>query len=107
MVTNVTEEVVMVPRCRRCGRCCYYIKNDRLTRCKHLVHLNGKAGLTLCRVYKKRLWKLNQGENLVIDEIQTDEGKRPIICVERTMCKYNYDGCPYNSVHPEKEVAPW
>ena len=80
-----------------------------MTKCKHLIRLRGKYGKTLCRVYHKRLWKLSQGENLVIDLIDTGTGKRPVICTERIMSTYNYVGCPYNVLNEcrGKKFAPW
>lgn len=71
-------------KCLRCGRCCYYLKNKKLTRCRFLVKL--PSGRTLCRNYKKRV-----GTILGIN----DDGNQ-VICVPREFWPENYPNCPYN-----------
>lgn len=68
--------------CRLCGKCCFYIKEGRLKKCKHLVKL--KSGKTLCRIYTNR--------NRV--GIPLDDG---IVCTERKDSFFDYEGCPYNT----------
>ena len=72
-------------RCNRCGKCCHYMLNGELKRCKYLVNL--KNGTTICRVYGSRLGK-------VIDE--NKKTKQKIICIERQNSYVDYEDCPFN-----------
>lgn len=71
-------------KCLRCGQCCYYMKNNKLNRCRFLVKL--PSGKTLCRNYKSHV-----GTVLCIN----DDGNT-VMCVPRIMWKVNYPNCPYN-----------
>jgi len=78
------------PSCLLCGKCCYYIKEDKLKKCQHLVWL--RSGRTLCRIYnhKDRIGK-------VLDK------DIKVICINRKDSKFNFPNCPYNSgkdIHP-------
>lgn len=70
--------------CLRCGRCCHYIIDGRIKKCKHLVKIKGK---TLCRIYNKRLGQ-------VIDK---DSKGNKIICINREDSPIDYVDCPYNT----------
>lgn len=72
------------PVCTRCGRCCHYMKNGKLTKCRFLIRL--PSGKTLCRIYKKRV-----GTILGIN----DDGNK-VMCVPREALAENYPNCPYN-----------
>lgn len=75
------------PTCLRCGLCCHYIKDGKLTSCKYLVKISN--GKTYCKVYKNRL-------NRKID----DEG---FYCTFRVFSPIDYPGCPYNKGKPMTE----
>jgi len=75
--------------CLRCGRCCSYLLNGKVKKCKYLVKLSG--GKTICRVYKNRLGK-------VIDKDK--ENDELVVCTERSVSPYDYKACPYNTDKP-------
>jgi len=66
--------------CVNCGKCCYYIKDGVLKKCKHLVKLSN--GKTLCRVYKTRLGR------------EIDKG---VYCTMYERLEYEFEGCPLNT----------
>jgi hypothetical protein len=74
------------PKCIMCGKCCHYILDGKLVKCKHLVRL--PSGKTLCRIYKTRL-----GTSI-------GPGR---VCAQRERRHENFDGCPYNRPEWNKE----
>jgi hypothetical protein len=83
----------MMIECNSCGKCCHYIKKGVRVKCPFLVLLpNGK---TRCRQYHSRLGKT----------IGKVDGKI-IRCTERKFSDFNYSGCPYNVLFPDKEMCP-
>ena len=78
------------PQCRRCGRCCYVLKDGKWVKCRYLVKLsNGKS---LCRTYNnKRIGK------------DCGSGAR---CGFRYQSEWNFKDCPYNELYPDKPIAP-
>jgi len=70
-------------KCHRCGRCCQYMKDGKLIRCKYLIGKIG--GITSCRIYRQRLGTI------------VDDG---IGCFE--VSPYNWKDCEYND-----EGKPW
>jgi hypothetical protein len=66
------------PICHLCGKCCHYIKDGKILKCRNLILLNGK---TICRIYTNRLG------------FKIDEGVK---CSTRISLKQNFKGCPYN-----------
>lgn len=75
--------------CKRCGRCCHYILDGKIKKCKYLI-VHGKT--TSCRIYKHR-----------IGTIVTPMGNR---CGYRKDSIYNFEGCPYNKLYPDKPMFP-
>lgn len=76
-------------KCKRCGKCCHFVVDGKLTsqHCKYLVY--GVHG-TFCRVYYRRLG------------VKTKPGE---VCLLRCDTEYDYEGCPLNSGKPiAKEV---
>ena len=67
-------------KCLFCGKCCYYLENGILTKCKFLV--KRKNGKTLCRVYSTRL-----GRPIGVNHH----------CDLRVNSEFDYEGCPYNT----------
>lgn len=65
--------------CRRCGRCCYYMKNGKKVKCKFLVR---HKTITSCRVYHQRVRFLDYGDNgsLIVcmnrEELTPEEWKK-------------------------------
>ena len=83
----VNEDVNKEIPCKCCGKCCYVIENNRKIKCRMLKILG--EGKTKCRRYYGRLghrisknWK----------------------CGMREKSYFNYEGCPYNTLHPEKPM---
>lgn len=71
--------------CNRCGKCCWYTKGNKLTKCKYLVKLN--HNIWHCMIY----------ENRVGTVISIIDGKS-IICGPRIDKKEIYPNCPYNEL---------
>jgi hypothetical protein len=67
--------------CNRCGLCCWYYLDGRLTKCKYLVQLRNNR--TACRVH---------GYHVGIEIINGH------LCQAEP--SFNYPNCPFNS--PEK-----
>ncbi len=65
--------------CIKCGKCCHYLFNGKLKRCKFLKQDN------TCKIYHRRIGT------------RIDKG---IICTYRTMSPVDYPGCPYNTDKP-------
>lgn len=68
--------------CKRCGRCCHYIREGKVKKCLYLIRLGN--GVTSCRVY----------------DCPGRVGKvigKGVKCVNREDSPFDYDGCPYNS----------
>ncbi len=62
-----------------CGKCCHYIIDGKIFKCKNLIKLSN--GKTLCRIYNNRLgYKIAPGFK----------------CGLRENFKMNFVGCPYN-----------
>lgn len=74
--------------CLRCGKCCHYLLDGKLKKCKHLVRF--RNGKTLCRVYNSRV-------GMTID---TDSKGRRIVCILRSESPVDYPGCPFNMGKP-------
>ena len=70
--------------CLRCGKCCYSPKGKK---CHFLRYL--KDGTTKCMKYNDRI-------GTALD--------KNCACNLREKSIYNYEGCPYNALHPEKEI---
>lgn len=73
-------------KCKRCGRCCLYLKNGIEVRCKYLIGIIDK--ITSCRIYRQRLGR-------VINVLPLPYGD--VICASRNP-KQIIEGCPYNEV---------
>jgi len=78
--------VVGIITCRRCGRCCHYMKNGKLKACKYLIKFNNK---TSCRIYKQK--------NRIGKVIDVNENGQ-IMCLPRVMDNRNFLNCPYNKI---------
>jgi len=77
----------MEKKCRRCSKCCQYIKNGRTLDCPYLFR-DISLGNS-CEVYDDRLGKF-------IDRVDGN----PIVCVSRDKTSHDYIGCPYNTNKP-------
>jgi hypothetical protein len=75
--------------CEKCGKCCYWIVKDKIVRCKFLRVQ--ESGETRCIRYYNRLG--------------TPLGKG-IKCGFRKDAPFNFEGCPYNVLYPEKPMFP-
>ena len=78
--------------CKRCGRCCHFIADGKVRKCKHLVML-GKV--SLCRIFNKRLGQI----------IYVDKKGEKTYCGMRENIKSDYKGCPFNKGYPIKDVG--
>jgi hypothetical protein len=67
------------------GKCCTYMLDGKLKRCKYLVKLNSNR--TLCRVYATRLGR-------ILDT--SSDGKTMIRCMLKKDSSIHYDTCPYD-----------
>ena len=76
------------PVCKRCGKCCHFIVDGKVLKCKYLRKFKGT---TFCRIYPNRLGVL------CLDGYDYK-------CIERKDSSWNYEGCPYNILHPERPV---
>lgn len=75
--------------CLNCGRCCHNLVNGVWIPCRYLKRLSD--GTTRCRVYYRRMGlKLEKNWK----------------CSLRKDSPYNFTGCPYNVLFPEKPMAP-
>jgi len=75
--------------CLRCGKCCHFLVDGKITPCMYLKKLpNGK---TFCTVYKTRLGR----------KTHETEGH---YCNYRLDGKYNFIGCPYNKLTPNNPI---
>jgi len=72
-----------MPKCLKCGKCCYWMDNGVLKRCPFLKKDNS------CPRYYHR-------HGLIIG---TQDGK-PVYCNYRKEVPYDYNGCPYNTGKP-------
>lgn len=94
-------------KCQRCGLCCFYWKLGRRVKCRHLRY-NRRTKKTYCKIYTKRKFMLENGDNPVIDFYFHPELNRrtSVICVYREHRKENFEGCLYNKKEwkNEKEV---
>jgi hypothetical protein len=75
--------------CKRCGKCCHYLYHGKEYKCRFLVKL--PDGTTVCRIYKNRI-----GTNI--------DGKAR--CGPREQSSFNYEGCDYNILSPNKPMFP-
>jgi hypothetical protein len=71
-------------KCKRCGKCCYYLKNDILLKCRYLI---GEK-ITSCRIYKNRLGTI----------IDTNINGMKIFCDERKNVTRQIPGCVFNKI---------
>ena len=87
-----------MPICKRCSKCCYYLKNGtKLYKCKHLVLIHGTER-SLCRIYNKRL-------GTVIDTYIDNKGIKHLVkCINRIDDKTNYPGCNFNQEGYEMNI---
>lgn len=75
--------------CKRCGKCCHWIAEGKVIKCKYLIKLSNDR--TLCRIYKNRKgYIMSKG----------------MICGDRLNSRWNYEGCPYNELSPDKPMFP-
>lgn len=66
--------------CKRCGKCCFFLKEGILTPCFFLINAGHKV--TACRIYPNRMnHKIN----------------KKIFCTARKNSQYDFAGCPYNT----------
>lgn len=72
------------PTCKRCGKCCHIIVNNKLSplKCKYLRFKGEKA---YCSIYDRRLGK----------KIRNDT-----FCIPRAQSEWDYAGCPLNTNKP-------
>jgi hypothetical protein len=70
-------------KCNRCGRCCHFILNGQIKKCRFCIKI---GDITVCRKYKNRLKEV----------IYSDKDKKTF-CGERINTKYDYKDCPYNT----------
>ena len=103
-ITTVHYTINQTQGCLRCGKCCFYqLPDGRVKRCKHMV-FNRKMGKSICRSWVERNNKLRNGENLVIDTVETRFGKKQVVCITRQQDRNDHIGCPLNTGKP---IAPW
>ena len=69
--------------CLRCGKCCHYVIDNTVKRCRFLVDC--LDGTFICRIYSRRIGHRIEG---------------PVICMYRRMSPFDYEGCPYNTDKP-------
>jgi hypothetical protein len=77
-----------MPDCLRCGRCCHFIVDGKIVKCRYLIKIG--ATKTTCRIFKNRL-------GVVIGK--TEKGER-IKCADRKAAQFDYPGCPFNTGKP-------
>jgi uncharacterized cysteine cluster protein YcgN (CxxCxxCC family) len=70
------------PKCKRCGKCCYYQKGDTWVPCKYLKQT--KNHRAYCSIYQRRIGvKIAPG----------------LFCTFRINQHLKIPGCPYNKKH--------
>jgi len=72
--------------CNRCGKCCHYVKDNKVVKCKNLIEwTSGRP--TSCGI-----WDDPKRVGTIIDIV---DGK-PLRCTTIDKATMNYEGCPYN-----------
>ena len=90
----ISLKVESLDACNRCGKCCFYVKEGKVTKCHNLIEWND--GKTTCAI-----WNDPKRVGSIIDYVDGE----PLRCSLIAYSKVNYKGCPYNA--PGRPEAPW